>query len=541
MSLSNRLFLPVIVTTLAFLAGCGSSSPKAVPPPSGGFSNSNLTGTYVFSVSGTDVNGAAYAMVGTFTADGSGGNGTGGISAGTIDVNDEVFSTAVANSPLGSGSSYTVGVDGRGKATLVTSTPFKTITLDFVLASNAHGLVTEFDETASGSGTIDQQASGISQSSLSGSYAFSFSGVDPSGSNPFASVGNFTLDPSGDGSITAGLADFNDDGIPVPNEALGGQIILGPSSSPSTALIAQAYSLTYDVFAIDSTHLKFIEMDAGSPILSGDGYSQTSTTTIPAATTAFTLSGIVTGGVPIAAGGFMVTDGSGNITNSSTEDVNEGGTVVTAFPFRGTYSSAGTGRYTLSLASGFIGGTSYAAYPSSAGLLLLEIDNAGLTVGAGYPQSSPVPSFATPDGYGMNLTGFNLGAGSEVDDIAEFTAGSGGTLTSGIIDENYPTAAPPLFDLALTNGTFANLDPSGRYGISADAGTSSVTTLNGGFALTYYSVDGTTFPFIETDPTQVSSGVIVLQSSSGAAAAARSHVFIPRPLVHPHAAKSKKK
>jgi hypothetical protein len=543
MSLRNRLFLPVIVTTLAFLAGCGSSSPKAVPPPSGGFSNSNLNGTYVFSVSGTDLNGAAYAIVGTLTANGSGGNGTGGITAGTIDINDESFSNAVADSSLGSGSSYTVGVDGRGKATLVTSTPFKTITLDFVLSSSTHGLVTEFDEAASGSGTIDQQAGGITQSSLAGSYAFSFSGVDAGGSGSFATVGAFALDASGNIASGSGLEDFNDNGlVPYSGQSLTGQVVLGPSSTPSAVLQATSFSLTYDVFAIDATHLKFIEMDPVSPILSGDAFSQTSTS-ISAGTMAFTLGGLIAGN-PAGAGGFMVTDGQGNITSSSTEDVNDAGTVSSApVPFSGTYAAAGTGRYMIGFPSGsnFIGGTSYAAYPSSGGLLLLEIDNAGLMIGAGYPQASTIPAFATPDGYGMNLTGFNLGAGSEVDDIAEFTAGSSGTLSSGIIDENYPGADPPLYDLALTNGTFGSIDSSGRYGISADAGTSSVTTLNGGFALTFYSVDGTTFPFIENDTGQVANGVMVLQSSSGAAATARSHIFIPRPLVRPHAAKSKKK
>ena len=63
-----------LVAMLAVLAGCGGSSGTANPvaPPSGGFSNSNLNGTYVFSISGTDVNGTPYAMVGTFTANGSG-------------------------------------------------------------------------------------------------------------------------------------------------------------------------------------------------------------------------------------------------------------------------------------------------------------------------------------------------------------------------------------------------------------------------------------------------------------------------------------
>jgi hypothetical protein len=339
------------------------------------------------------------------------------------------------------------------------------------------------------------------------------------------------------------LEDFNDDGfIPYPNQSLAGEVILGPSSTPSTHLITQSFSLTYDVYAIDATHLKFIEMDT-LPILSGDAFSQPSAAI--SGTMAYTLSGLIQGN-PAAAGGFIVTDGAGNITNSSTEDVNEAGTIGSSLPFTATYSSAGTGRFTLNNFSGFVGvggGGSYAAYPSSGGLLLLEIDGSGLMTGAAYPlTSSPPPAFSSPQGYGLNLTGINLGAGVEVDDIAEFSTASAGTFT-GILDENYAPGGGPLGNLALTSGTFGAIDSTGRYGISADAGSGNNTTLNGGFALTFYSVDGTTFPFVESDPGQVAAGIIVLQNpTESAAAASKPHnMFIPRPLARPKAAKQKKK
>src|SRR5579864_3710688 len=123
MSLRDRVFFPIIISTLMILTGCGGngvSIAKPVAPPSGKFSNSNLSGTYVFSVSGIDVNGAPYSVVGSFTANGSGGNGGGAITGGTIDMNDANLSTPVAGS-IASSSIYTVGIDGRGRATLNTS------------------------------------------------------------------------------------------------------------------------------------------------------------------------------------------------------------------------------------------------------------------------------------------------------------------------------------------------------------------------------------------------------------------------------------
>jgi hypothetical protein len=559
MSVRNAIVLLLALSTLSLLVGCGSSSPQAVPPPSGSFGNGNLKGTYVFSVSGIDANGFAYAVLGTVNADGNGG-----IGGGTIDINDsDGFPPAVVGVTINNTGTYGVGVDGRGQMTIGTATanPFSNITngdmtFDFVLADSSHGLITQFDDNASGSGTIDLQATGLTQSSLTGPYAFSLSGVDPSGTGTFATVGNFTL--AADGTITpSGLQDFNDNGfLSYQAEPLGGQVILGPNTS--STLSTSPYTGNYDVYAIDPTHLKFIETDT-LPVLSGDAYSQTSTA-MPTGPLAFTMTGLLTGN-PFAAGGFMVagaaTGGVGSITSASTEDFNANGTPDSSPSFSAVYTANGTGRFTLGTFTDFVGGGTYAAYPyasSSAGqgLLLLEIDTLGITSGAAYPQSTT--SFGTTaQGFGLNLSGDNIAQGGfEVDDIAEFStsvAVSGnGTLTSGLIDENVDPGGvsnfgAPFYKLALTDGTYGPIDTTGRYGLSATAGNSTESTLNGGFGLTFYTVDGTTFPFIETDSNgQVATGVFVVQNSAASSsAAARPHLFVPQSLVRPRAARKQKK
>jgi hypothetical protein len=541
MSVRNGFVLLVALSALTFLVACGGNGTtitNPVPPPSGGFSNSNLNGTYVFSVSGVDANGAPYAIVGAFTA-----NGSGGLTSGTLDINDEGFANPsspigpIANSPIGGGSSYGVSVDGRGTAKLTTSTPFSTIQLDFVLQNNSHGLVTEFDSNGTGSGTLDLQSSGTTPT---GAYAFSFSGA--TGTSPYATVGNFTLGSAG--AVTSGLEDFNNGGIATNRDvAVTGTVVAGPSTTPGTQLATPNIVTTYDVYPIDATHLKFIEMDTIGT-LSGDAFSQTSTT-VPTGTLAFTLQGGIS--APFAAGGFMVTDGAGNITNASTEDVNSNGTVPATATFSAQYTAAGAGRFTLNNFSNFVNGATvpeYAAYPSSGGLLLLEIDGSDITVGAAFaPQSST--TFAASQGYGLNLSGTNLGGSTgstaEVDDIAEFTAASSGSTVTGIVDEN-SDAGIMSFDLAL-NGTFTAPDSNGRGAITATAGNSSNSTLNGGFGLTFYTVDGTTFPFIESDGGQVAAGVFFLQSTpGGSAAVAKAHnMFVPGPILRPHANRTKQK
>jgi hypothetical protein len=546
MSLRNRLVLPLLLSSLAVLAGCGngsSSITNPLPPPGGGFSNSNLNGTYVFSVSGTDnVNDAPYAIVGAFTANGSGGNGQGGITGGTIDFYDPAISTPVANAAINS-SSYSIGVDGRGKATLSTAlpAPFNTVVLDFVLQDSSHGAVTEFDTSGTGSGSLDVQTSGVS---AAGSYAFLLGGADVASGTAaaFATVGNFTLGAGG--AISAGLEDFNDNSLAYANEAVSGQVVLGPASTPATSLITTQFGTqTFDVYAIDATHLKFIEMD-GSATLSGDAYSQASTT-VSTGNLPFALVGSYPGaGGSSAVGGFIVTDGSGNVTSASSADANTNtGNVISPspVPFLGNYVAAGTGRYTLGLTT-FPAGASYAAYPSSAGLLLLEIDAGGIMSGIAYPPQSST-TFNGSAGYGLNFSGVNLVDGVEVDDIAEFTSNTSGTTVTGVVDENFAPSGGPDYGLAL-NGTYTAPDATGRGTIVANAGTSSNSTLNGGFGITFYAVDGTTFPFIETDPNgQVAAGVFFLQNStaSASAAAARPHMFVPSPPVQPRAAHFKKK
>jgi len=84
MSRKYGLFLFSVVSSLPILAlaGCGGSRVLA-PLPMGGFTNSNLSGTYSFLVTGTNTGtGGFFAMAGSFTADGNGN-----ITSGTIDIN----------------------------------------------------------------------------------------------------------------------------------------------------------------------------------------------------------------------------------------------------------------------------------------------------------------------------------------------------------------------------------------------------------------------------------------------------------------------
>jgi hypothetical protein len=524
MSVRNGIALLLALAALSFLIACGgSSSPKVVPPPSGAFNNNRLSGTYVFSILGTDANSSTasfFALVGTLTADGSGN-----ITGGTVDINDPNIGGFFPSQPI-SATTYTITSDGRGFIrTLVT--PNGTFALDFVLTSSAHGLISRFDAFGSGSGTLDLQSS-ASQSSLQ-SLAFSLTGTDASSTFLLGSVGAFTLDASG--NVTSGTQDFNEGGssagiADLPMTTPGSSLVLSSSTSGTAVLDTSFGSLTFNVWVVDSTHLKLIETDAAA-VLSGDAFTQQ--TSISSGQLAFTVAGADSTGNALVAGGLATSDGNGNLTNGI-EDFNDGGVPGTQSPFTGTCTSFVAGRCQLAL-TGFSNGVAqafqFAAYPSSGGVQLLEVDSFGQMQGAAYVQTAT--SFAASEGYGLNLSGTN---GHEVDDIAEFTAGT--SNVTGILDEN--DLGAPLAPVTLS-GTYTPDSPAdGRGSISVPNLKTFIGTLN----LEYYVVDSSTVLFIEGDSSQLGVGTFQLQNTPGSGGAAQAHLSIMRPAIRSHAALRRK-
>ncbi len=511
MSLRNRLVLPIILSGLAVLAGCGSSN-SVVPPPSGAFSDTDFSGTYTFSVNGFDSSNQPLMMAGSFTACGC---TKGTISGGTVDYDDGVNGLA-PGAAIGNNSTYNILKDGRGTADLFITPTGGTefpVTVDFVLTSSSHGLIIEYDSGGSGSGTIDLQPSVVSQSAIENApYAFSLSGAF--GASSLATVGTFTLNSSG--QVSTGVEDFNEGGTangggPSPETSqfsiTAGSVTVGSGTTPGSATLTTNFgTIGFNVYAIDATHLKFIESD-GQAFLVGDVFSQPSAS-IPTGNLVFTMNGEdPTGPVEFVTGGLMAVNGQQ--IPSGSEDYNDGGTVdggvtpVTPLSFSGSFSTVGNGRFLVSL-SGFFGGTYFAAYPSSGGILMMEVDaglnvgqnNAGITSGIALPQTSGAALAAT-QGYGLNNSGEDALNGVELDEIGQFTTTSTG-LTGNLNENDGSTLGAPGINGTYTAGT---------------NGAGSATLSNGLQSIFYYAADSSTVLFISTDPNQAAAGVIEAQSA----------------------------
>jgi hypothetical protein len=541
------------IAGIVFAAGCGNGS-GITPPNNQGFTNGSFSGTYVISITGTDVNSTnevvPFTIVGTIQP-----NGNAGFGGGSIDIIDPGNLGINLGEAISTTSSYAVSTDGRGTGSLVTSVG--TFNIDFVLSSTSGGLISRFDDGSEGIGTgsgMILQQTPTSQSALT-ALAFGLSGADGNGF-PLATVGGFTL--SGSGSInTGGMQDINDNNSSAQSNnttgiaITGGSVVLNSAGTGGTATITNASAdfttLSFNVWVVSSTQLIFDETD-GSNVLSGNAFTQQ--TTFPTGQIVFTLSG--QNGTPdlFVAGGYATADssGDGNLTEGL-EDYNDSLNNSTVPTFTASTTNNGTGRFqlaTTAFANGTDSNLQFAAYPSSGGVLMLENDSEGLAVGAAYAQSAT--ALATSGGYAFNLTGANnLGPATpfgEVDDIAQFNPGAPATSSSsapnmtGSLDENVLGSLQPTSTLS---GVYVpDTTNDGRGSITA----TNTNTLLGGFDLQYYVVNSSTVLFIDvdseslldTDTFQVGTGVFQTQSSSASANLAHSAAFVAHPFLLRHAA-----
>ncbi len=538
-SLFTRVSLTAItLASLAFLIACGSSSNSADPPPSGGFNNSNLNGTYVFAVTGTDF--TNFSQTGSSSFFGIGGtlsaNGSGGLT-GTIDVNDPALESYVGSSGpvtgLAANGTYNITSDGRGTGSVSTTINNHSYTfgLDFVLTSSSHAVITRFDGNGTGSGTMDAASSEVSQSAIAGSYAFVLSGVDSVG-NPLGTIGTLTL--GANGAVTSGVQDFNDNGdsnflaaVPLQTSSM-----VNIGSTPGRAQLTTTTSfgtLNFDVWVIGPSHLKLIETDTAGPVLSGDAYVSTGQS-FPSGTLVYTMNGMDTVRLPLALGGYF---NSSNPSASGLEDVNDFGWIAQSPSVASIVLSPKANRSIVTFSGMYNGGWNqsspgttgtytFAAYPFSygsrgVGVVLLEVDSlGGITSGTAYLQTST--SLASSQGYGLNLSGDNRWG--EADMIAEFTATSDDM--TGLYDVNNSGALVSDQQFGTSNSSTSDTYSVGTSG----RGTAQIplqTTNNsilGTLDLTFYTIDGSNFIFIETDSNQVSTGVFEQQNSSSSTLAA---------------------
>lgn len=516
------------------------------------YSDRSFNGPYAFSYTGND-NSGFLAVAGSFVT-----NGQGTILSGVEDVSS--FLTGVRTEiPIEGTSSYAVGTDGRGTATIITTVG--TSTWDFAITTPAHAQMTRFDTNNSGGGTIDQQsldAVSNSPSVIIGSYVFNLLGADVN-FNALGMAGKFAANGSGGIPESGTILDVNDNGINGGTVTTSDRTLQGgappsyefdpnfPGTGRGTITLTSATtgSREYAFYTVDApanpngpdfvTRLHLIEIDRAA-FVAGDMFSA------PAGPAALTVGNYVfTGGgnvmVPVsgqpstvgayAAGGVFVAGANTSITGG-VFDANAGGTYNSGPSINSSCSSystdATTGRInlTLSTATGACpalpnsSANEYAVYQTSQGTaLFLELDPNALSTGTVYQQCVP-PAAACSTSVTLAAGSFALGlTGQGIfhnNSTLSQPAASGqltllaASITGGTLDINSFSSVSQSVPISPSLSSIGSIAANGRGTLTLATSSPAAT-----FKLVFYLIDDNTALLFDQDTTPIAVGSILRQ------------------------------
>jgi hypothetical protein len=343
---------------------------KIIDGTCGTGNESLLNGPYAFLMQGGSATQGYGVFIGSFTA-----NGTGGITAGSLDINRTVGPvTGLSINPTGS--SYSLGSDRRGCLTLVNTTGaiatyrIAVGTLDGSNHATKGNIIRFDDNTGSGQRLQGILMKQVSTSVTSGSYAFGEQGVTSSGTH-IAVAGVYTSDGAGhltnfntDAADESGNVDTNDPG------GFGTYSAVDTTTGRGTTTVTNISTNNSVFYVVNSSEFLSMTTDAmglTTPIISGDNRKQTGSFTpnsLDNKNYAFSSQGVETsnGGNSIGVGRAQFSS-NGNAT--LTLDVNDGGTLNLGQLITDTATIASNGRATMPV----VGAVLYLIDTSSAFLM----------------------------------------------------------------------------------------------------------------------------------------------------------------------------
>jgi hypothetical protein len=358
--------------------------------------------------------------------------------------------------------------------------------------------------------------------SLKGQYAFSMSGVDPTGAY-IARIGSFTAD--GAGNIITGLEDV----LPLANKQSSIVTFAGGSyqvqANGRGIIVLQAaggggLQLNMDMQSPTAGFLLQTDLSASTSgtfsLQTPSGFSNGSLV----GHYIFSLAGISFGATtvaPISMIGEINADGNGNVTggvmdtNDGTQNHPSGATAVPAGTYQLDTSGNGTnfGRGSMTFA-----GRTYAYYIVDATrFFLLEEDALGGSAGDAVLQDNSVPTqnSAFSGGF-VYLTGGASLLGTQPPDarVARFTADGTGGLTSINFDENSGGNRTHLGQSASFSNTAYSIDTT-----VAGSGRGTFTFKNSGnvYSDVFYMISSTQGVIQDVSSGIVATGPIYAQSA----------------------------
>jgi hypothetical protein len=353
---------------------------------------------------------------------------------------------------------------------------------------------------------------GFSDHSLSGNYAFSYSGDNQLGFSAVA--GSFVSD--GNGNIESGLEDTDSFQSGVSKQVpISGNYVVGPDGR-GTANFNNG--TTWRFVLTTNQHGLIIRSDSentGAGTIdqqTGNALSPTNANSVLSGPYVFSGLGADVAFNPLAIAGKFTADGAGNIPATNTiVDVNDDGTVTKAdTTLNGSYSFdttfSGTGRGVLNLTSA-IGSRSYAFYVTDSTLMhFVEIDHNAYLAGRAF--AAPTGSSFTAANLAKGNFAFTAGGNSSTGAYAAggiFTSDGNGNMTGGAFDGN--NAGTVQLNAALASCAYTVDPATGRIDLKlCGAGTSEFAA---------YVTNNSSAVLLEFDPTAVATGIAFQQQAGG--------------------------
>jgi hypothetical protein len=349
----------------------------------------------------------------------------------------------------------------------------------------------------------------FSTASLSGSYTYILEGVDTSG-NPYTEGGVFTA--GGNGKITSGTDDFNQNGATASNAMTGTyQVIPDGSGTISFTLTnVPAPNNTFQ-FAINLVNTSQFYLAENDSFANGAGIADKQTasaiTTTPSGSYAFGVHAYGTLNGSVGTVGQLVSN-NGTVTGSA--DILRNGT-MNAVTLNGSFQAPdSTGRGTLTYVDNVSNiSANYEYYIINASTIrLLGSDVNVLALGRAEQQSGgPFNAGSLSGSYAFGTVG-NLSAndGGLTRTVGQFTAG-GGSISAG------------AYDAVINGNVVANnplQSPGGSYTVSANGETQVTLNPSGGVPVQeiLWLVSPSRAFVLVNDSTKVEDGTVDLQTST---------------------------
>jgi len=481
-----------------------------------------------------------YALAGSVTID-SNGN----VLAGEQDYNNAfgVTSPQPSGDAITGGALTVDGTTGQGTLTLITDNPLVgvggTETLGVQFANTKHALIVQFDGTATSSGSMDLQTL---PSTLSGGYAFTLSGVDPS---YFSVVAGGVFSISGT-NLQNGFYDLDDAGSVTLATPFSGTISR-PDTFGRGTITGTGIAVTFNYYIVGPKAIRIIDVDLFDSVVGsafGQGAGSFSNTSL--GSSVFGVQANSFAPLYAAAGMFTTVPGSGTFSGvGDNDEAGLGGPIVSDSPISGTYSIASNGYGSLTITNGgFADVIDLGIYMTDPNLNLNDPNNTASGLGGALvadldvtlngtgvltPQTdTATASFSGNYAFGALVYNGLSSSGWEFDFVGQGSV-TGGVLTgTGLVSDPFFTFSGNPTDPGSTFSGTATPDGAhpGRYTMFASplAITAGGSTLD--FQVVVYQASGGQLFWLDEDVLSLSLGPLEQQGSltglpAGKRAAAR--------------------